>query len=65
MDVLKLFTIDGVLAADRTQLTTAFLPVKTWNLERFEARMRPGTPVAGNEDNLDIAGPDSAFDHYV
>ena len=65
MDVLQLFTIGGVLAPDKTQLTTAFLPVKTWNLERVDRLERPGLAVADNADNADVAGPDSVYDYYV
>lgn len=65
MDVLKLFTIDGQLAADKTQLVTAFVPVKTWNLERVERVYRPGIVLPDNPDNADVAGPDSTYDYYA
>lgn len=65
MDVLGLFTIRNEVSADKTQLTTAFIAVKTWNLERAARLHRPGTILAENQDNADIAGPDSVYDHYA
>ena len=65
MDVLDLFSIPNVVSADRTQLSSAFVPIKTWNIERADRIYRPGTQPAGNPDNLDVAGPDSVYDHYA
>jgi hypothetical protein len=65
MDVLQLFTIANVVQADRTQLAVAFQPVKTWNLERAAHAAHPGRVVPGNADNLDVAGPYSAYDEYA
>jgi len=65
MDVLQLFTIPNLVAADKTQLTTAFLPVKTWNIERADRIYRPGIALYDNPDNVDVAGPDSVYDYYA
>ncbi len=65
MDILQLFTIPGVVTADKTQLTAAFVPVKTWNLERAERLYRPGIVLADVPDNADVAGPDSVYDYYA
>jgi hypothetical protein len=65
MDVLQLFSISNELAADKTKLAAAFVPVKTWNVERAERVYRPGAALAENADNADVAGPDSVYDHYA
>ena len=65
MDVLQLFSIANGTQADRTKLATAFIPIKTWNVERAERDHRPGAALAGNPDNVDIAGPDSVYDYYA
>ena len=65
MDVLGLFSIANELSADKTALTTAFLPVKTWNLERADRIVRPGLTLPDIPDNADIAGPDSVYDYYA
>jgi hypothetical protein len=65
MDVLQLFGIANDLGADKTQLAAAFIPVKTWNVERAERDYRPGITLADNPDNADVAGPDSIYDYYV
>ena len=65
MDVLQLFTIPNLLAADKTQLMTAFLPMKTWNIERAHRIYRPGIEPADIPDNVDVAGPDSVYDYYA
>jgi hypothetical protein len=65
MDVLKLFSITNDVSADKSKLLTAFLPVKTWNVERADRVHRPGTIEPGNQDNADIAGPDSIYDYYA
>jgi hypothetical protein len=65
MDVLQLFSISNDLPADKTQLTTAFIPIKTWNVERAARDYRPGIVLADNPDNADIAGPDSVYDYYA
>jgi hypothetical protein len=76
MDVLQLFSIaNGPLSndprsnnasqADKSQLVTAFIPIKTWNVERAERIYRPGIALADNPDNADVAGPDSVYDYYA
>jgi hypothetical protein len=71
MDVLALFRIDPVAplpaagSVERTQIVSAFLPIKTWNVERAQRIYRPGIVLADNPDNADIAGPDSVYDYYV
>ena len=65
MDVLDLFSIPGLIQADKIQLAIAFQPVKTWNYEREARRAHPGLTHPDNPDNADIAGPDSVYDHYA
>ena len=65
MDVLQLFTIANVLSPDKTQITEAFEPIKTWNVERAARVERPGFVLPGNSDNEDVAGPDSIYDSYA
>jgi hypothetical protein len=65
MDVLDLFTIPGVVAADKIQLAIAFQPVKTWNYMREAHRAHPGILLPDNPDNADIAGPHSAYDYFA
>ncbi|HTA38046.1 MAG TPA: hypothetical protein VK760_03160 [Candidatus Acidoferrales bacterium] len=76
MDVLQLFSIanapisngqpsSNASQADKAKLDMAFIPVKTWNIERAQHVYRPGIALADNPDNADIAGPDSVYDYYV
>ena len=65
MVVLQLFSITNDLGADKTKLSAAFVPIKTWNIERAERHFRPGIVPAGNSDNADVAGPDSVYDYYA
>jgi hypothetical protein len=76
MDVLQLFSIsngptsngpasDNASKADKAKLLTAFIPIKTWNVERAEREHRPGAVLADNPDNVDVAGPDSIYDYYA
>jgi len=65
MDVLNLFTIQGEVSPDKTQLATAFIAIKTWNIERAARLHSPGVAFPDNPDNADIAGPDSVYDWYV
>ena len=76
MDVLQLFSIanapisngaakNNASQADESKLVTAFIPIKTWNIERAEHIYRPGIALSDNPDNADIAGPDSVYDYYA
>ena len=71
MDVANLFSISPEVPAPNrsspewAQLVVAFLPVKTWNVERVHHVYRPGTVLADIPDNADIAGPDSIYDYYA
>jgi hypothetical protein len=71
MDVLQLFTIDPVAGfpspgtVERTQIVGAFVPIKTWNVERAKHLDRPGIVLPDNPDNADVAGPDSVYDYYA
>jgi hypothetical protein len=64
MDVLQLFSINGS-QADKTTLSTAFIPIKTFNIERVNREYRPGAVLADDPDNADVAGPDSVYDYYA
>jgi hypothetical protein len=71
MDVLQLFTIDPVAGfpssgtLERSQIVSAFVPIKTWNVERARSLYRPGMVLPDNPDNADVAGPDSVYDYYA
>jgi len=65
MDVLQLFSIANGPSADKTKLSAAFIPIKTWNIERADRHYRPGIVPADNPDNADVAGPDSVYDYYA
>lgn len=71
MDVLQLFTIEPVAGfpapgtAERAQIVSALVPIKTWNIERAREIYLPGTVLPENPDNADVAGPDSVYDYYV
>lgn len=65
VDVLHVFSIPGVVQADRAALSAALVALKTRNAIRaahqpFPSVIRPDIP-----DNLAIVGPDSDFDHYA
>jgi hypothetical protein len=65
VDILNAFGITGDDVVDKNKLLMAFIPVKTWNVERAALELRPGQVTEGNRDNTEIAGPDSVFDHYA
>lgn len=66
MDVLSLFTIQGVLGPpDRAQLSLAYIPVKTYNVIRAAKLPDPGIIRPDIPDNVAIAGPLGDYDFYV
>lgn len=63
MDVLRLFTIPGLLQPDIPKLSVAFLPVKTYNVE---LEMREDFPaVSDRDDHYTIDGPDDDLDTFA
>ena len=65
VDVLQVFSIPGVVDADRAQLSGALIAIKTRNMLRAAHQAFPSIPRVENADNLAIVGPDSDFDHYA
>ena len=65
VNVLSLFTIPGVLGADRAQLSQALVALKIRNVLRAEQRPYPSIPRPDIPDNADIVGPDSDFNYWA
>lgn len=65
VNVLSLFTIPGVLNADRAQLSQALVALKIRNVLRAEQRPYPSIPRSDIPDNVDIVGPNSDFNYWA
>jgi hypothetical protein len=65
VNVLSLFTIPGVVEADRAALSVAFVAIKTRNVLRASQQPHPGFVPPDIPDNAAIAGPQSDYDFYV
>jgi hypothetical protein len=65
VNVLSLFTIPGVLGADRAQLSQALVALKVRNVLRAELRPYPSIPRWDIADNVDIVGPNSDFNYWA
>ena len=65
VNVLSLFTIPGVIEADRAALSVSLVAVKTRNVIRASHRPDPGIIPPDIPDNAAIAGPQSDYDFYA
>ncbi len=65
VNVLSLFTIPGVVGADRAQLSLGLVVLKVRNVLRAEHQPHPSIPRWDISDNVDIVGPDSDYNYWA